>query len=48
MMNGYDSFEKHHLEDDAFSSSTGNIVSAFDAFRTSPPSPWSSLFERFG
>jgi hypothetical protein len=35
MMNGYD--EKRHLDEDPFAAK-GNIVSAFDAFRTPLPS----------
>ncbi len=35
MMNGY---EKHELEEDPFAPKSGNIVSAFDAFRMLLPS----------
>lgn len=32
-MNGYDSYEKQHMDEDAFGAKAGSIVSAFDAFR---------------
>lgn len=34
-----DGFEKAGLNEDNFGSANGGIVSAFDAFRTTPPSP---------
>lgn len=36
--NGYQD-EKRHLDEDAFGAKTGNIVSAFDAFRKSNNEP---------
>lgn len=36
MMNGMNGYEKQHLDDDTFGASSGNIVSAFDAFRKLP------------
>lgn len=33
-----DGFEKTGLNEDNFGSANGSIVSAFDAFRTTPPS----------